>query len=918
MRYILSILISSLLFGSTFGQSSNLSGEITDEQGLPLPSATVVLLSPEDSTMQYFGISSDKGHWELKNVKNGNYLMQFAYLGFETAWRTIRFPYDQGAYWGVMVLKPKAVSLDGVEVIGEHVPMQIKKDTIEFNAKAFKTKPDAVVEDLLKKLPGIQVDRAGNVKAMGEDVRKVLVDGKEFFGNDPKVATKNLPAGSIDKVQVFDKKSDESEFTGIDDGTRDKALNLVLKEDQKKGLFGHLQAGYGTDNHYQANAKLYRFTDKIQAAALGMQNNINQFGFSFQDYMDFKGGMAGLMSGGSARIEIKTDGALPINFGQPVSGLTSSGAGGANFSYSWSKKRRIFMSYMGNGTDKDLQRQTYSRNFLENTSFEQNEDLVQTQRDTTHSVNFGFRYELDSTQNIIVDAGGSLSFSNQWGQSYTNSLSEDILQNWLDRKNNQGSERYGLNGSASWLKKLNRNRTVAKISGNANLSRSSSRLDWENSRWFAFDQVETQESLFQSTTNENLNYSGNLSITQKLGGKYFIIPELRLSSSTENMVRSQGIPYPNDAQIDSLSPSFDRIYENIRPGFTLKRSTDNSQFNLFVRSEFYRMQNSLWGDLAVNQTHFYLLPGLNWDWEYRTGRRVNVAVQSNLLQPSINQLLPISDNTNSLSVVYGNRNLRPELQNNLNIHWIIFDQFSFTSFFTNLNASYTKDKINWARTIDDQFGQTATLINVDEDYSARASMDFSTPIRKLGIKINAGLSENWNRGINLVNGIPNINTNLGHKFSLSVDNRTKNKWDVVAGGSVRVTDARYSLQESLNNRYTDFSYFTEIRFNPNEHWDFFLSADVTNYNDQSFGNSINVPLIGAEISYFFLENKRASITLQGADLLDKNTGIQRISEMNYLRETRSNIIGRYVMLSFKYRLNKFGGGDGLVIKASHR
>ncbi|MCD6347817.1 MAG: outer membrane beta-barrel protein [Bacteroidales bacterium] len=916
MRLFLTILLSSLVL-NVFGQMSNLQGDVLDEKGQPLPSATIVLLNPSDSTMAYFGISAENGHWEIKNVRSGSYLMQFAFLGYETTYRDIVFPYDKGEYWGIMAMKPKAVNLDGVNVIGEYVPLRINKDTLEFNARAFSTKPDAVVEDLLKKLPGIQVDRAGNVKALGEDVRKVLVDGKEFFGNDPKVATKNLPAEAIEKVQVFDRKSEEAIFTGVDDGSRQKAMNLVLKEDQKKGVFGHLMGGYGTDNHYQANAKLYKFTDKIQAAALGMQNNINQFGFSFQDYMDFKGGIASLMSGGSANIKIEADGSAPINFGQPVSGLSTSGAGGANFSYSWNKKRRVFLSYMANGTSKDLERNTTTRNYLESNSYTQTEDLVQTNKDTTHSINFGLRYEIDSTQNIIIDGGGSLTFSNRWGQTYTNSFADDIMMNRLDRNNNQGSNRSNLNAKISWLKKLNNNKTIAKLSANTSYSSSLSNLDWNNKSWFAGDEEESTESLFQKTKTENLRYGGSTSVTQKLGKKFFIIPEVRLASSSETLNRTQGIPYPSDAIIDSLSPSFNRIYDYVKPGLTLKRSTKHTQLNVFLKGEMYRTSNSLWNDQAVSESALYLLPGMNIDWEYHTGHRINLMYQSELAQPSLNQLLPVQDNNNSLSVFHGNRNLKPEFRNNLFMHWIIFDQFSFTSLFTSLNATYTKDKINWSRTINDQFEQTATLINVDDDYNANARMDFSTPIRKLGVKFNAGISETWNRGMNIVNGIENTTTNLSHHISMSIENRTKKKWDIIAGGSISLTDAKYSLQESLNNRYTDFAYYTELRFNPNDHWNFFVSADVTNYNDKSFGSSISIPLIGAEVSYFFLKNKRASISIQGADLLNKNKGIQRVSEMNYLRETRSNIIGRYVMLSFKYRLNKFGGGDGIVIK-THR
>ncbi len=917
MRLFLTIILSSIVL-SGFGQISNLSGEVADENGQSMPAATVVLLKPSDSTMMYFAISTAKGHWEVKNIKAGTYLMQFAFLGFETEWREITCPYENSGYWGIMSMKPKPLNMDGVEVIGEHVPMQIKKDTIEFNAKAFKTKPDAVVEDLLKKLPGVEVDRAGNIKAMGEDVRKVYVDGKEFFGNDPKVATKNLPADAIDKVQVYDKKSDESEFTGIDDGSREKALNLVLDPDKKDGVFGHVMAGYGTDNHYQGNVKLYRFTDKMQMAGLAMQNNINQFGFSFQDYMDFNGGMMSMMSGGSSQIMLGGDNSLPINFGQQVNGLTTSGAGGLNFSFSPTKDRRFFISYLANGTKKSLIQNTNTQNFTSDASYVQQQDVDNTKRDTAHSLNFGVRYRIDSSQNIFVDGGASFNFSNSWGQSYTDSYQNNQLVNWLDNNSNQGSDRISGSAKASWLKKFPGNRTVAKIGANGSLSKNLTDQQWQNNTFFAATNLETLESLYQENQIDNLSYSVNTSLTQRLGKRFFAIPEISYSSTDETLVRTQGFFTPSDAIIDSLlSPTFSRKYDRLKPGLTLKRSTEKVQINLFLKSEMYRTENFLWEDEGVENSRFVFLPGFNLDYEYKSGHRLNLSFMSNIAQPTVNQLLPVANTTNSLSVSYGNRNLKPEYQRRLNLHWVIFDQFSFTSLFTGINATYTTDKINWSRTIHDNLGQTLNLVNVENDFKVSGNMNFSTPIRPIGINFKAGLRESWNRGINLVNDVENINTNMSHSFSMSVDNRTKKKWDVVAGGSISLTDAKYSLQESLNNRYTNFTYFTEIQYNPSDKWNFMVSADVTNYNDQSFGESISVPLIAAEASYFFMKNNRASFSIQGADLLDKNRGISRISELNYLRETQSNIIGRYFMLSFKYRLNKFGGGDGIVIK-KHR
>jgi hypothetical protein len=288
--------------------------------------------------------------------------------------------------------------------------------------------------------------------------------------------------------------------------------------------------------------------------------------------------------------------------------------------------------------------------------------------------------------------------------------------------------------------------------------------------------------------------------------------------------------------------------------------------------------------------------------------------QSAVNMPTASQLVPVANSLNPLSVFYGNRALKPEQSHDVYLTWLLFDQFSFTTFFTSLSAGFTKDKINWSRTVNDSLGQSNTLVNVPEDYNITGHLDFSTPIRKLGVTIHASLRENWNRGISLVNGIENTNTNLGHRLTLSIDNRKKEKWDINVGGTLRLTDARYSLYSSLNNRYYDWTAFAELRFNPNDRWSFETTADITSYNERSFGSGVSIPLIGAEINHHFLKNKRGTITISAFDILNKNKSINRISELNYLRETRSNVIGRYALLTFKYRLNKFEShGNGISV-----
>ncbi len=894
---------------SAFSQTNVLQGDVLGDKGVPLASATVVLLNPTDSTMEFFGITNDKGHFELKDLKNGKYLMHVAYLGYQTQYKNVAIPLQGDGYFGAIVLNPKPVSLKEVQVVGEYIPLQIKNDTIEFNAKAFKTRPDANVEELLKKLPGIEIDRAGNIKALGKDVRKVLVDGKEFFGNDPKVATKNLPADAINKVQVYDKRSEESDFTGIDDGTRDKTVNLILKDDMKKGIFGDVTAGAGTDYHYLGSGKAYKFSDKSQVALLGMMNNINQFGFSFGDYMSFGGGLDG-MSHGGGRIVIGGDNSFPINFGTPVSGLTASAAGGANYSYSWGKESRVFASYMANGSNKKLSESTKTWNYTDQGSFFQQQQTNQVARDTSHRINFGLRYRIDSTQNIIVNGNFSLSSGFNPMNSQSSSFLNDLLANTLARTSTSESGSLSASASGSYLKKFNRNRSVLRASGNFNLSNSESASRYVNTIAYGSGQ-EVADSRYQNIANKNLSYSGGISLNQRLASRVYLEPEIKAGNSLENYRRSMGIPLETDVQIDSLSPDFTKNYQYLRPELSLKRNTDKVQFTAAVGLELGKLSSNLLDRDPVETSLAYLTPRVSWENEYKTGRRLSIFYQSNVNTPSISQLMPVVDNTNPLSLMFGNQNLKPEYSQNLNFHWLIFDQFSFTSLFTSLNAGYTRNKINWSRTIDQNLVQTMQLVNVDDDFNASANVDFSTAVRKLGVKVNTSVRESYNRGISLVNGIENINTNLSHRVSITVDNRKKVKWDVNAGGALTLTDTWYSIQESLNNRYVDFSWFGEVRYTPNDHWHFNVTADITNYTARSFDKAISIPLIGAEVSYTFLKNNRGILTLQGVDLLNKNTGLQRISEMNYLLERQSNIIGRYVLLSFKYRLNKLGSNQSM-------
>lgn len=909
-----------LLLSSTAAFAQTLTGSLLDEEGNPLIYATAVLLNPADSTMAYYGISDEDGIFLMKDIKKGTYILQTGFIGFESYFQKIEYPLPNDNDLGPIVMLAKVETLGELEVNATRIPLLIKEDTVEYVANAFKTKTDAVAEELLKKLPGVEVDRAGNIKAQGEDVQRVLVDGKEFFSSDPTVATKNLPADAIDKVQVYNKKSDETELSGIEDGSYSKTINMILKEGKKSAYFGNVAAGYGTNDRYQAGAKLFRFTKKNQFAALGMINNINKSGFSFQDYLDFQGGLQSMMAGGggSAHISLDDDNSLPINFGQSINGLVNSGAAGLNFTHEARLNNRFNISYLGNGSDKKLLESNYSTNYTEDGEFNQDQEIDQDTKNRIHRLNYTWRNRIDTTQRLNMFGGASLSNGSSNKSSFTESFANDVLMNNLYNVSSDESKGFSANSRATYLKTGNGSMKLFKLNANVSYTQSLSEAQWENIKEILTTNEQVMDNRFQDDESSTLIYAATTSATFKLNNLLYLVPSINASVTDESLLRTHSLGTINDV-VTELSPDFNRKDMRITGGLSLKRNTQKTQMDFTARIANATLKNSLDGLSIRDESYTYFLPAASWQYEYSTGKRLSLNYNSSLNAPSVRQLLPIVNTTNALQLYMGNNDLKPEYRHNARISWLMFDQFSATSIFASANASYTRDKIIFSRTVLDNLSQKIDLINGDEDYRVGGNLDFTTPIRKLGIDVNLRFSESWNRGQSYVNGVENINANFSHTLSVYLNNQKKEKWDLMIGGRIQITDAKYSIQESLNNRYVNMSGYSDISWTPNDKWYFAFSADITRYAEESFGDAVNIPILRAEISHYFLKSKRGTLTLSAYDLLDKNKGLERISEMNYLMERQTNVLGRYAMLTFKYRLNKFDKGkSGFTIKMRRR
>ncbi|RLD23014.1 MAG: hypothetical protein DRI70_09920, partial [Bacteroidetes bacterium] len=372
---------------------------------------------------------------------------------------------------------------------------------------------------------------------------------------------------------------------------------------------------------------------------------------------------------------------------------------------------------------------------------------------------------------------------------------------------------------------------------------------------------------------------------------------------TQSLNRQKQIEQEGLVTLDTIFPSFSTRQVSVGPTLSLKRSSDRSQIEFNLKGIWNQFDKELAGSSLDKPAYFFVHPGFNYEYRYRTGRRVNVNYTTEVNLPSVTQLYPVPNTLNRLSILQGNLDLDPEYMHNMRASWWYFDQFSFTAIFALLGGAYIKDKIGWSQSTDEQLITKMTPVNTAGQSSIYSYLSFSTPIRKLGMKISLTSHENWSRGIGIVNGLDNTQTNFTHALRLRLENRKKQKWDVAVGSNLAITDADYSIS-SMNTVYYNTSLFTDLSFTPGEKWNFEAEANVVNYNAENLDESVSIPLLNAGISYYFLRGERATLSLRGYDLLNKQQGIQYISQGNYLMQREWNTIGRYVMLEFKLRFGR--------------
>ena len=903
---LLMILFSPMAFAQQSGV--NVTGSVV-EQGsdTPIEQATVRLLNVKDSAVVRGVVSARNGSFTLKNVKKGSYLLHITFIGYDPLYQPLQITGKKNhVNVGKLELSDGAIELGEAVVIGKAPEVTVRNDTVEYNADSYKVTEGSVLEDLLKKMPGVEVDSEGKITVNGKEVKKVMVDGKEFFSDDPKVASKNLPAKMIDKLQVLDKKSDMAQMTGFDDGEEETVINLTVKPGMKQGWFGNAYGGYGSKDRYEGNAMVNRFVNNDQITFMGGTNNTNNMGFS-----DLASTMFSGMGGGGGRRG---------GFGAG-SGITSSGNAGLNFSKEFKPDK---LTLGGNTryshSDNDARSKSDRQNILpgDSSSYDNSEAMSRTKSDN-FGVDFRLEWKPDTMTQLIFRPSFSLSHSMNDNFSDATTLdNERDTVNTNKSSNYSESNGYNLNASIDFSRKLNNKGRVfsATLSG----GNSDSYSDGMNrSDIVYFNQTDAlKNSIIDQRSrydNKGFNYRAYVSWVEPIGHNNFIQATYSISQRKQEALKNV---YNQDADgiYNVLDSAYNQSYRNnfISQRASLSFKSQRAKFNYTIGLNLdpsYSSSENFVGDTTLSKiTRKVVNLSPMAQFNYMFDKRTNLRIMYNgrTSQPSMTQLQPVADISDPTNITIGNPDLNPRYTNNVFIRFQQFTPEKQRAFMIMANGSYIINDIVSYTSYNQETGvKTTTYKNVNGNYSGNVRMMLNTPLKNKKFSINSMTMASFANSNGYINEEKNTNRNLILSERGGIDFRSS-YLDLGVNGNIRYNATSNSLQKE-NNQNT-FNYgaggYTTIYLPLN----FKIESDVNWSTNSGYGDGFkqNEVLWNASASKSFLKNNQGTLRFKIYDILQQRSNISRSVTASYIQDSEYNTLGSYFMVHFIYRFSIFKGG----------
>lgn len=888
----------------------------------PIASATITLLQKKDSSLVSFTMTDNKGAFELTGIANGEYRLLVTHVNYHNTSRPVTISANSpNVNLNNIVLNDLSRQLNEVVVTGEAPPVTLIGDTIQYNAGSFRTQPNASVEQLLKKMPGIQIDKDGKVKAQGQEVSRVLVDGKEFFGNDPKIATKNLPADAIDKVQVYDRLSDAAQLTGFDDGNSEKTINLKLKEDKKKGLFGKASAGAGTNDRYEGRFNVNSFKGARQFSAIGMANNTNAEGFSFRDLMNFTGEMNRMRKSGNGNMSFSLDAADPVTAlmgNNNNNGIKTIWGGGLNYNNIIGNKTDFTSSYFYNRYNPYQESTVERQYFLPDSSYFYNQHSISNNLNNSHRLNLSADIHIDSFHSIKITPSIGYQETRNNGYSSYETFSEDMQLANQGFSNNTSSG-HGMNFSNDLLfrKKFHRKgRTLSlSLQTSFNNSESSGSLLSVNDFYKQGAALPDRDSINQrNTTSGMLNsYNARAVYTEPLFKRSLLEFSLGRSntSSTSDKVTydHNGLNGKFDQLNDDLTNNFENTYGYTNAG--LRFRTQQKKFSLAAGLNW--QQAELEGriiagakDSVISKTFYNLLPSLRFKYDFTRYRHLNINYAVITNQPNMSQLQPVPDITDPLNIREGNPDLKQEVTHAVQLNFISVNPFKNKNLFAFFNLQETQNKIVNYDVVDSLGIKRTRPVNVNGVYNMTGNINLGLPIRILKGTVNISSNMGYNKTKQFINAAPNNIGTITLGPAVRFDLSPSDKVDLSLGAGFNYYKNTYSLQAALNTSYLSHQYEGEVNWQLPANFYLTTSFTYTVNSQRADGFNTRVPLWNAAFSRQFLRFNRGELKLSVFDLLNENVGISRTGNQNYIEDSRVKNLQRFFLLSFTYSLSKHG------------
>ena len=913
-----------LLFSlNSHAQNSSAYGTVTDTSAKKGVENTVVaLLTPKDSVLYKFTRTDASGKYSFRNIQQGNYIVLTTHPYFADVIQNIEIKPAENELT-TTALTSKSKLLQEV-IVKSGSPIRIKGDTTVYTADSFKVRAGANVEELLKKLPGIQVDKDGKITAMGEQVKKVLVDGEEFFGDDPGIATKNLRADIVKEVEVFDKKSDQATFTGIDDGVKDKTINLKLKDNAKKGYFGKAEVASDLKNYYNNSAMINAFQGKRKLAAYGIMSNTGKTNLDWQDAQNF--------GGGNDNMQFTDDGGMMFfsgggddgdNYSGGRGGIPKNWNGGLHYSNKFNNaKQSLNSGYKFSKVNSPSGQTTYTRNFIGDSSYSTNSVNNGFSSKFRQSFNASYETAIDSMNTLKLTLKGTsanIKNSNDYNsQSLTNN---NEFINKSNRHTNSNQETSGLTITGLWkhkFKKISRTLSV-NTSIILNHSRTNSFLYTLNNYYKTGNPPSNDTTDLNNVRKNNFQtFSVNAVYTEPLSKTLFLSLNYTTNVTNNNNVRvsyNKGLYGYYSKRIDSLSNDYQFNQFTNKPGINLRLNKKklNAGIGTSVAYNSFEQRN-LTTKLTRNYNFVNFFPTANFNLKMQKNQNVRFNYNGSSNAPSLDQLQPITDNTDVLNKYVGNPDLKQSFRHTMSAGYNFYNVLKERNMWTSIWASFTQNAFVSETTVDLDSAKTIyRTVNANGVYNINFYSQYGFKLKKSGIRMSFSPQVALSRNITLLNTIKSgspqssqvsVNTNTTYTVNFWANKQKENKYDFSINASPGYTNARSSVNSSANASFRSISVGVNAEVTFLKHFE--IGSDISyqaKQKDLRFPADNNYTKWNAGLARkFFKDELEVGITV--TDILNQNRGYERNFNDYRYTETYYNTLKRYWLIGIEWNFNK--------------